>query len=188
MAVYTERHMEIQGREYMFRSAREEDAGQLVAYLRQTTAETPYLLREPEEVTLTVEQEKSFIRAKETDDRELMLLAFDGERHVGNCSVMAAGGFARQAHRCEVAIALYQEYCGRGIGRKMLEMALDVASQMGYEQAELDVVSTNEAAIRLYEKLGFKQYGIFPHSMKYKDGSYADCVWMMKELSGGATE
>lgn len=184
MAIYTEQRTEIRGREYIFRSAREEDAERLVTYLKQTTAETPYLLREPEEVTLTVEQEKSFIRTKEAAERELMLLCFDGEKHVGNCSVMAAGGFARQAHRCEVAIALYQKYCGRGIGRKMLETALDRARQMGYEQAELDVVSTNETAVRLYEKLGFKQYGVLPHSMKYRDASYADCVWMMKDLSG----
>ena len=61
MAVFTERIMKIQGREYILRSAREEDAPQLIAYLKQTTAESPYLLREPEEVTLTQEREKSFI-------------------------------------------------------------------------------------------------------------------------------
>ena len=89
---------------------------------------------------------------------------------------------ARWAHRCEVAIALYQKYCGRGIGKKMMETALEAARRMGYEQAELDVVSANQAALRLYEKLGFKRYGVFPHNMKYRDGSYADCIWMMKEL------
>lgn len=182
MAIFTERSIILQGKEYTLRSAREEDASRLVEYLRQTTAETPYLLREPEEVALTPEQEQSFIRAKEANERELMLLCFDGERHVGNCSVMAVSGMKRLAHRCEVAIAIYREYCGRGIGRKMMETALETAKQMGYEQAELEVVSSNRAAIRLYEKLGFKQYGIFPHNMKYKDGSYADCVWMMKEL------
>ena len=182
MANFSEQFIEIQGKEYSFRSARKEDAQLLAAYLRQTAAETPYLLREPEEVTISAEREQSFIMEKEADDRELMLLCFDGERHVGNCSIMAAGGMMRQAHRCGVAIALYQEYWGKGIGRKMMEIALETARQMGYEQAELDVVSANEAAIRLYEKLGFRQYGVFPHNMKYRDGSYADCVWMMKEL------
>lgn len=182
MAVLTERIIHIQEKEYILRSAREEDAPQLIEYLKQTTGESPYLLREPEEVTLTLAQEQSFIRAKEDDERELMLLCFDGERHVGNCSVMAVSSLKRLTHRCEVAIALYQEYCGRGIGSKMMETALETAKQMGYEQAELEVVSANQAAIRLYEKLGFKQYGVFPHNMKYKDGSYGDCAWMMKEL------
>lgn len=106
MANFSEQFIEIQGKEYSFRSARKEDAQMLVAYLRQTAAETPYLLREPEEVTISAEREQSFIMEKEADDRELMLLCFDGERHVGNCSIMAAGGMMRQAHRCGVAIAL----------------------------------------------------------------------------------
>ncbi len=182
MAFFEEQSVVIEGREYVLRSARREDASRLVAYLRQTAKETPYLLREPEEVTLSVEQEERFIQEKEENKRELMLLCFDGQNHVGNCSVMAAGGMARRAHRCEVAIALYQKYCGRGIGRKMMETALEAARRMGYEQAELDVVSANQAALRLYEKLGFKRYGVFPHNMKYRDGSYADCIWMMKEL------
>lgn len=55
MAVFKERIVMIQGREYMLRSAAEEDAPQLIAYLKQTAAESPYLLREPEEVTLTQE-------------------------------------------------------------------------------------------------------------------------------------
>lgn len=182
MAVFGEQIVTIQNKKYILRSARAEDAPQLIAYLKQTAAESPYLLREPEEVTLTQEREQNFIRAKEQDERELMLLCFDADRHVGNCSVMAVSGLIRQAHRCGVAIALYREYCGRGIGRKMMEAALDRAKQMGYEQAELEVASSNQSAIRLYEKLGFKRYGVFPHNMKYKDGSYADCIWMMKEL------
>lgn len=182
MAFWAEQNREIRGKRYTLRSARKEDAQQLVDYLKQTAGETPYLLREPEEVIISAEREQDFIREKEADERELMLLAFEGEKHIGNCSIMAVGGFSRLAHRCEVAIALYREYWGRGIGRCMLETALEAAKQMGYEQAELDVVSTNEAAIRLYEKLGFQRYGIFPDSMKYKDGSYADCIWMMKKL------
>lgn len=95
---------------------------------------------------------------------------------------MGVGGFRRYHHRCEVAIALYQEYCGAGIGRIMLETVLDVAKSCGYEQAELEVIAGNERAIRLYQKLGFREYGRFPDNMKYADGSYVDSIWMMKKL------
>ena len=43
----------------------------------------------------------------------LMIGEIDGKQ-VGNCSVMGIGNFRRYAHRCEIAIALYQEYCGAG--------------------------------------------------------------------------
>ena len=64
----------------------------------------------------------------------------------------------------------------------MLQTVLDVAKMLGYEQAELEVVASNEAAIRLYKSIGFEIYGTFPDNMKYKDGTYVDTYWMMKKL------
>jgi RimJ/RimL family protein N-acetyltransferase len=170
------------GREVVLRNAEPSDAEALIRYLRRTAGETSFLIREPDEITLTVEQERNFIQSKIDADRELMLIASIGGRQIGNCSLMSVGGFRRYHHRCEVAIALYQEYCGAGIGRIMLETVLDVAKSCGYEQAELEVIAGNERAIRLYQKLGFREYGRFPDNMKYADGSYVDSIWMMKKL------
>ena len=50
------------GRTIVLRSAGPEDAEDLICYLKATSAETPYLLREPEEVTITPEQEVSFLK------------------------------------------------------------------------------------------------------------------------------
>ena len=64
----------------------------------------------------------------------------------------------------------------------MLETVLSIAKELGYEQAELEVIRDNGNAIKLYKRLGFDEYGIFPDNMKYADGTYADAVWMMKKL------
>lgn len=170
------------GREIILRNAEESDAEELIAYLKITTAETPYLIREPEEVKLTVEQEKNFIRRNIESEKELMLIATIDGKHIGNCSLSGIGSFRRYAHRSDIAIALYQKYCGVGIGRIMLETVLQAARELGYEQAELEVIADNEKAIALYEKLGFVKYGRFPDNMKYADGRYADAYWMMKKL------
>lgn len=170
------------GRKAILRSAGVKDAEALLTYLKKTAAETPFLLREPEEITLTLEQEEAFLREKEPEERELMLIAEVDGMHVGNCSVSSLGNFWRYQHRCSMAIALYQEYCGLGIGKQMMRAALDAAKKCGYEQAELEVVTTNEQAIHLYQSLGFEIYGEQKHSMKYKDGSYADEYLMMKKL------
>ncbi|MBQ1410296.1 MAG: GNAT family N-acetyltransferase [Oscillospiraceae bacterium] len=108
--------MDKNGKELILRNAELSDAADLIRYLKVITAETPYLIRKPEEITLTEEQERKFIQSKIADERELMLLGFVDGKHVGNCSLMRAGGFHRYRHRCEVGIALYQAYCGRGIG------------------------------------------------------------------------
>ena len=170
------------GREVVLRAAVPEDAADLIQYLKVTSGETPFLIREPDEITITMESEVAFIQNKIDSERELMLLAFVDGKHVGNCSLMSLAPYKRYQHRCDVAIALYQEYCGCGIGKAMLETVLDIATNLGYEQAELEVVADNQKAIALYESLGFVKYGTFPDNMKYADGTYRDAYWMMKKL------
>ena len=170
------------GRTVVLRAAAPEDAADLIQYLKVTSGETPYLIREPEEITITMEREMAFIQEKIDAERELLLIALVDGKHVGNCSLMGLMPYKRYAHRCSVAIALYQEYCGCGIGKAMLQTVLDIAARVGYEQAELEVASANTGAIALYEKLGFKKYGTFPDNMKYPDGTYMDTYWMMKKL------
>jgi ribosomal protein S18 acetylase RimI-like enzyme len=64
----------------------------------------------------------------------------------------------------------------------MLETVLKAAKEIGFEQAELEVISDNQNAITLYEKLGFQKYGTFPDNLKYADGHYTSADWMMKKL------
>ena len=170
------------GKELIIRSAQKEDAPLLVTYLKEAMVETPYLLREPDEITITVEQEENFLENQQENDKELMLVGFVEGEHVGNCSFSSISGVSRHRHRCDIAIALYQKYCGLGIGKILLSTLLEKAKECGYEQAELEVVSTNEPAVHLYESLGFEIYGTRPHGMKYKDGTYADMYLMMKKL------
>lgn len=170
------------GRTVILRNAEEADADDLIRYLKVTTGETPFLIREPDEVQLTQEQEETFIRNNIGAERELLLVAAVDGRHIGNGSLMSVGPYRRYAHRCDLAIALYREFCGCGIGTEMMRTLLDLAKKIGYEQAELEVFSNNKRAIALYEKLGFEEYGRFPRNMKYADGSYADAAWMMKRL------
>lgn len=170
------------GRTVVLRNAKPEDSAELIKYLKATSAETSYLIREPDEITINEEDEKQFINAKIAAERELMLVAFIDGKHIGNCSLMSIAPYRRYSHRCDVAIALYKEYCGCGIGKAMLETILDVAKSVGYEQAELEVMAENKNAIVMYEKLGFKKFGTFPDNMKYDDGSYMDAYWMMKKI------
>lgn len=170
------------GQTVELRNAEVTDADALIEYLKITSGETPYLIREPEEIAVTPEQERQFLQSKTESERELLLIALIDGKHIGNCALMQIAPYRRYAHRCAVAIALYQAYCGIGIGQMMLETVLQTAKELGYEQAELEVMAGNESAIALYEKLGFRKYGTFPRNMKYPDGACDDAYWMMKPL------
>ena len=150
------------GQSVILRSGEEDDAEDLIRYLKIISGETRFLVREPEEITLTIEQEREFLRGKKESERELLLIATVDGKHIGNCSFMQLGTNKRYAHRCSIGIALYQEYCGMGIGKQMLQIVLQKAGEAGYEQAELEVIAGNERAMSLYKQLGFTEYGVFP--------------------------
>ena len=171
------------GRTCVIRRPEECDAEMLLEYLKATSAETPYMIREPEEVRTSVEEEIEFIRKKREAPRALMLLAFVDGDLAGSCSFDAQRDRMRTRHRCLVGISLYQKFCGMGIGTVLLSEILYYAKIAGYEQAELGVVSTNAPAVSLYKKMDFKTTGTIPHAFKYRDGTYADFLFMVKDLA-----
>lgn len=171
----------VNGKEIILRNAEQNDAQMLINYLRTTCGETRFLVKEPEEINMTVQQEEKFIKSSIESATDLMLLAFMDGMYIGNCSFSGMGS-SRYRHRASMGIALYQKYTGMGIGRAMIRKLLEIAKEKGYEQMELEVVKDNKRAVHLYASMGFQIYGTFPDNMKYKDGSYADVYWMMKKL------
>ncbi len=79
------------GRSCILRSAAVTDANDLIRYLKVTAGETPFLIREPDEISLTPEQEEHFIEGIVKEPRELMLIGTVAGEHVGNCSLMSLG-------------------------------------------------------------------------------------------------
>ena len=77
---------------------------------------------------------------------------------------------------------MYKEYWGLGIGSALIELMSEKAVENGYEQMELEVVSSNERAIGLYKKMGFVKTGEIPDAMKFKDGTYYGLDIMVKNL------
>lgn len=170
------------GKTCLLRLAEERDAEMLLEYLKVTSAQTPYMIREPEEVRTSVEEEVDFIRRNREDPRALHLLAFVDGVFAGSCS-FAGAKRNRTRHRCTVGISLYRAFWGLGVGTALLGEILNAAKAVGCEQAELDVVSTNAQAVALYKKLGFATTGTIPRAFKYRDGTYADFLFMVKDLT-----
>ena len=172
--IYAETEIQLKtGCTAVVRNARPENAKQMIEYLRTVSGESPFLLREPDEVNFTVEKERAILQNKaESVNGEL----------AGNCSLASQGDKRRMKHRCCVSIALYEKYCNLGLGRILLNTLLGLAKQCGYTQAELGVIEGNERAKHVYESLGFKEYGFLPNSLRYSDGTTRGEYFMVKEL------
>jgi RimJ/RimL family protein N-acetyltransferase len=77
-------------------------------------------------------------------------------------------------------------YRGTGIGRRLVEAVVAHARQH-VELLELFVVADNWAARRLYQRLGFIEYGIERHATKYR-GRYHDDVLMALFFDGAPAD
>lgn len=169
------------GKEAVFRSPRKEDAAELLAYLRQTAEETDFVLRYPEEVTMTLEQEETFIERINQSANNYMIICLVDGKHAGNCS-MQFHDKIKVRHRGEVAIALTREFWGMGIGTMMFEEMIRLAREYGASQLELGMVAGNERGLALYRKMGFQEYGELPNAFRMKDGTMRSEILMVRNL------
>ncbi len=170
------------GRTCILRPAEAKDSEALIEALRIVSSETPFLLRNEDEVTMTVEAEEQFLKTKSGHPREIMMVADVDGVLSGNCVIMSVGELRRISHRCRFAISLKKAYWGLGIASALMDYAFSLAKEMGYEQVELEVVDGNDRAKRLYERFGFWETGKHYRSIKYDDGSYRDEYTMVKIL------
>jgi ribosomal protein S18 acetylase RimI-like enzyme len=107
--------------------------------------------------------------------------AFDGTDLVGTAGFFIRQG-RKEAHKGDLW-GMYVRPGARkaGIGKQLAEAIIDHARQH-VELIQLTVVSGNEPARRLYDSLGFIEYGIEKNSLK-QHGHYWDEVLMAKPLS-----
>jgi ribosomal protein S18 acetylase RimI-like enzyme len=104
-------------------------------------------------------------------------------------ALVGSVGFLRQArdkyrHKASVwGMYVQTEWQGRGIARMLLEQLISHArSQSGLEQILLTVTEGNQAARTLYERLGFRTYGVEPRAIDPGDGHRLDEVLMVLDL------
>lgn len=104
--------------------------------------------------------------------------AFIDNELVGVMTI-AKEGAPKLRHRVNLfAVYVTPRVRGKRIGTALLQAVIEHSKQLPHvEKINLTVVSTNERAIKLYEKAGFKSFGLEHHAMKMED-TYADEVYM----------
>jgi RimJ/RimL family protein N-acetyltransferase len=168
------------GQALEIRKATAEDAPAMLAYFRQLTNETDFLLftlREASE--LSIESERDFIYSFQQD---LMLVAVTAGQLVGSITIKQPNLW-KQAHLGQLGIGVLHPYWNMGIGRRLVTAGLRWAEQhREIEIVHLSVFSNNERAIQLYRNFGFMEYGRMPQGVRQKDDTYGDTILMYKKV------
>lgn len=167
----------------LLRNADADDAEQVLHIFTLTHAETEYLLTYPEENSMTVADERAFLgQSADSSDGIEICAVIDGEI-VGTAGISALGSKEKLRHRAEFGIAIAKAYWGRGIGRALTTACIECAKSAGYAQLELDVVADNTAALALYKRVGFLEYGRNPRGFRTRSGRWQELVLMRMELA-----
>jgi ribosomal protein S18 acetylase RimI-like enzyme len=107
--------------------------------------------------------------------------AFHGSKLVGIAGLLIHEG-QKEAHK-GLLVGMYVRPSARrcGVGGRLVETIIEFGRQR-VELIQLAVVRDNEQARRLYQRLGFVEYGIEKKALKH-DSRYYDEVLMAKDLT-----
>jgi L-amino acid N-acyltransferase YncA len=95
----------------------------------------------------------------------------------------AANHRDRGSHVANAAFMVDPQCSGRGIGRVMGVHCLREAKRAGFLAMQFNiVVSTNEAAVALWKKLGFSIVGTLPQVFRHEKQGYVDAFVMHRFL------
>lgn len=146
------------------------------------------VIEENAEITLnrykTLREEQAFLSAELSLIQKglaVYLVAEHGSRPVGVCSVEL--GMEKKNHVAEIGIIIKQGYRGIGLGAKLMKETMKLAQErLKPKMFRLSVFATNERAIKLYNRLGFKEVARVPGQFAHNN-RFVDEIIMIKWLS-----
>jgi L-amino acid N-acyltransferase YncA len=105
------------------------------------------------------------------------------DRQIVGTYILKANQPALGSHVANAAFMIALEARGLGVGRKMGDHCLSEARRLGFRAMQFNfVVSTNEAAIRLWKQLGFETVGNLPGAFRHPERGYVDVYIMFRSL------
>lgn len=91
--------------------------------------------------------------------------------------ILHPNNIGRCGHICNASYAVRKDCRGRHVGELLVRDCMARGKELGFRVLQFNaVVATNQAALKLYARLGFVQLGVIPGGFLMKDGRYEDII------------
>ena len=154
------------GHEFLVRPASADDAASLVALRDEVAAEGIWVAAEPGERTVL---EESLALAGLISHGGLALVAEVEGRFAGQLAIQRRQG-RYEGHRGDLSITVAHEHREQGLGRALVETAVDWARAVRLGKLTLGVFPENLRAIALYRSVGFVEEGTLYRHLRTGSG------------------
>ncbi len=81
------------------------------------------------------------------------------------------------SHTAEISIYIDEKFRGMGLGKEMLQYAIELAPSLNLKNLLGFVFRHNQASIALLSNFGFEQWGLLPNIATMDGESYALCIY-----------
>jgi RimJ/RimL family protein N-acetyltransferase len=170
----------INGREIVLRYPKMGDVEALLKFINRLVAEPNIGIAKTKKSTRKGEVNwlNGNINAMKEGKLRMVVAEADG-KIIGEAEIRV--GQDTSAHVANFGIAIAKEYRNIGLGTEVMKTIFEEAKKIGMKIIILKVFSFNSHAIKTYESIGFKPFGVLPKGI-YKYKKYADEIYMYKNI------
>lgn len=158
------------GREVVFRYPQIEDAPLMMNYINTLSKEQTFVRFQGEQISLEQETDWLTKLIKKIEEKAaIQIMGFVNSQLVAVSDIVMLE--KAEKHIGNFGITIAKDFRGLGIGKKIMEIALDEAVK-NIPQLKIIILgcfSDNDIALNLYKKMGFKEYGKLPQGLMHQN-------------------
>ncbi|HKJ39889.1 MAG TPA: GNAT family N-acetyltransferase [Anaerolineales bacterium] len=134
------------------------------------------------DLDLNIKHSRRFWEDRLKPDPHGIIIFAEHENQLIGMTGIRKGESSKTKHSAGIwGVYVRPEWRGLHIAEGLMDMCIEWARLRSVEIVKLSVMSTNESAIRLYERCGFTVYGTEPQALYYED-QYYDGLMMSRSL------
>jgi RimJ/RimL family protein N-acetyltransferase len=166
---------------FVVREADPSDAEQLTRLAEAVSGEPEAWLISANGEWRSVGDERRYLKALRRYPNAAVFVAERSDRVLIGRLSLARDTHPASAHVADLGLMVAKDARRSGVGRALLEAAVDWARASGVRKLELHVFPWNEPAIRLYERFGFEREGLRKRHYR-RAGEDVDAILMAYDV------